>query len=130
MAGTPGRRMQDPLQLLRHLLELNRETFEDRRYQAAHHLLAAAVHLADELQDIQGVDEIEQRSVKQQGAIDDDSPTHVLSTIGAKRRGTLPLFTSLGRTAHAAASRLRAESARKRAEHAMRQTRSNRAGER
>jgi len=92
--------------LIDQLLRINAATYEAGRYEVAYHVLAAALHCAEELADVELATAVQQRAERQQADLDDVSPAHQLSTKGATGRGTSPLFTSLGRTAHAARIRI------------------------
>jgi hypothetical protein len=52
---------------------------------------------------------VQERAERQQAELDRAEPPHSLSTVGASRRGTHPLFASLGRTAHAACARIKSQ---------------------
>jgi hypothetical protein len=101
--------------LIEQLLRINATTYRAGLYQVAYHVLAAALHCADELADLDLATAVQQRAEQQQADLDDVAPVHLLSTKGASGRGTSPLFTSLGRTAHATASRIKGQHAQEHA---------------
>jgi hypothetical protein len=101
--------------LIEQLLRINAATYEAGRYEVAYHVLAAALHCAEELADLELVTAVQQRAERQQADLDEVSPAHQLSTRGATGRGTSPLFTSLGRTAHATAIRIKGQLAQEHA---------------
>ena len=98
------------------LLRINRASYDAGRYEVAYHVLGAALHCAEELVDLEMAVTVQQRAEQQQGELDQAQPPHPLSTKGAARRGTHPLFTSLGRTAQAASARIKAQLAQSHAE--------------
>jgi hypothetical protein len=98
------------------LLRINRASYAAGRFEVAYHVLCAALHCAEELNDLEMVAVVQHRAEQQQGELDQAEPPHPLSTGGAARRGTHPLFSSLGRTAHAASVRIKAQLAQAHAE--------------
>jgi hypothetical protein len=95
--------------LMEQLLRINTDTYQAGLYEVAYHVLAAALHCADELADPELVTAVQELAERQQAELDQGVPAHPLSTTGATGRGTNPLFTSLGRTAHAAAIRIKGQ---------------------
>ena len=95
--------------LYQHLLQLHGDAFDAQRFEMAYHLLAAALHLAEEFGDPELVGELEVLAGKRQGSIDKIQPEHRISSASARLRGTLPVFTSLAHTAAAARVRTRAD---------------------
>jgi hypothetical protein len=95
--------------LVDQLLRINAGTYEAGRYQVAYHILAAALHCAEELSDLELAMTVQRRAERQQAELDGAAPAHQLSTAAATGRGTSALFTSLGRTAHAAATRIKGQ---------------------
>ena len=85
-------------------------------FEVAYHVLGAALHCAEELKDLEMAVTVRQRAERQQAELDRTEPPHPLSTVGAARRGTHPLFASLERTAHAAGARIKAQLAQDHAE--------------
>jgi hypothetical protein len=98
------------------LMRLNSSSYEAGRYEVAYHVLGAALHCAEELRDLEMATSVEARAAQQQAELDEALPPHPLSTLGASGRGTNPLFSSLARTAHAAASRIKAQMAQEHAD--------------
>ena len=98
------------------LLRINGVSYADGRFQVAYHVLGAALHCAEELVDLEMALAVQRRAEQQQAELDQTDPPHSLSTVGARRRGTQPLFTSLGRTAQAAGARIKAQLATAHAE--------------
>jgi hypothetical protein len=80
----------------------------------AYHLLAAALHLAEEFGDAHLVAELEVLAGNRQHSIDRIQPEHRISSSAARLRGTMPVFTSLAHTAAAAKVRTEADAALKR----------------
>lgn len=98
------------------LLLINLASYDAGRFEVAYHVLGAALHCAEELVDLELAVTVQRRAEQQQGELDQAEPPHPLSTEGAARRGTHPLFTTLGRTAHAASARIKAQLAQAHAE--------------
>ena len=98
------------------LMRLNSSSYDAGRYEVAYHLLAAALHCAEELCDLQLASSVQARAEQQQAQLDETQPPHPLSSRGARGRGTHPLFATLARTARAAASRIKAQIAQKHAD--------------
>jgi len=101
--------------LLEQLLRINAAAYEAGRYGVAYHVLAAALHCAEELGDLELATAVQHRAEHQQAELDRTEPAHQLSTVAAMSRGTNALFTSLGRTAHAAATRIKGQIAQEHA---------------
>ncbi|HEU4955013.1 MAG TPA: hypothetical protein VFT28_10585 [Gemmatimonadales bacterium] len=91
------------------LLRINGTSYAEGHFEVAYHVLSAALHCAEDLVDPEMAASVQQRAEQQQAKLDQTEPPHPLSTAGASRRGTHPLFTSLGRTAHAARVRIKAQ---------------------
>jgi len=82
-------------------------------YEAGYHVLAAALHCAEEVGSLGLVGEVERMAARHQLEMDALEPPHRLSTAEAQTRGTSPIFTRLSATARAMRVRLRAEQVRK-----------------
>jgi hypothetical protein len=91
------------------LLRINGISYAEGHFQVAYHVLGAVLHCAEDLLDLALAATVQERAERQQAELDRIDPPHPLSTVGASRRGTHPLFTSLGRTAHAAHARIKAQ---------------------
>ena len=91
------------------LLRINGTSYAAGHFQVAYHVLSAALHCAEDLLDLELAATVRERAERQQTELDRTEPPHPLSTAGASRRGTHPLFTSLSRTAHAAYARIKAQ---------------------
>jgi hypothetical protein len=92
------------------LLRINGTSYAERHFEVvAYHVLSAALHCAEDLVDPEMAASVQVRAEQQQAELDQTEPPHPLSTVGASRRGTHPLFTSLGRTARAARARIKAQ---------------------
>ena len=98
------------------LMRLNTAAYDAGRYEVAYHVLSAALHCAEELWDLPMATSVQARARQQQADLDEMDPPHPLSSRGASGRGTNPLFASLARTAHAAASRIKAQMAQEHAD--------------
>ncbi|MFL5518019.1 MAG: hypothetical protein ACJ8DJ_17820 [Gemmatimonadales bacterium] len=91
------------------LLRINGASYAEGHFGVAYHALCAALHCAEDLADLEMATAVQERAERQQAELDRTEPPHPLSTAGASRRGTNPLFTTLGRTAHAACARIKGQ---------------------
>ena len=91
------------------LLRINGASYAEGHFGVAYHALCAALHCAEDLADLEMATAVQERAERQQAELDRTEPPHPLSTVGASRRGTNPLFTTLGRTAHAACARIKGQ---------------------
>jgi hypothetical protein len=87
---------------LNQLLSTSRRTFANRHFEVAYHVLAAALHAAQDLNDEQRLEEIEVLAHEQMRIVDADVPVSPLSTTAATYRGMVPLWVSLARQAETA----------------------------
>jgi len=99
--------------MLRELLELNGKAAGDGEYEAAYHLLMAALHVVDHAKDLGALERIAQLAREQGAAIERMQPPHPLSRSQAQLRGQTTVFDSLA--AHIDAVRLRLQSDEQRA---------------
>ena len=103
---------QEPArQLYDRIMGMHEQTFGEGRYDLAYHLLAAALHAAEELNSIELLDHIADRAAKCQRSIDGLNPQHRLSSNSAKHRGNHAQFTALTAIAAAAKGRITADHA-------------------
>jgi hypothetical protein len=86
-------------ELYQHLLTLNQQAFALKEYNAAYHILRAALHCQETLPDVQGLRHIEQRAEEQLAWIDQHHPACELSTQAAKKRGHISIYALLARQA-------------------------------
>jgi hypothetical protein len=101
---------REPAELLYdHLMELHGQLFATERFAAAYHQLAAALHVAEELDDPERLSTIQGLAARRQDHIDGTQAAHVMSSASAKVRGHTSRFTSLARTAKAACGRINAD---------------------
>ena len=98
--------------MLDELLELNARAAAAGNYEAAYHLLMAALHWAEDGEDIAPLARLVAIAKKQGAEIEALVPTHHLSRRHAMVRGQTAIFDSF--LAHVEAVRLRMESARHR----------------
>ena len=94
--------------LLSELLELNRRAFDVGNFEIAYHVLAAALHAAED--DIDSIDAVSELAQAQAEAVD-ARQDHPMSSERAEQRGTIPLFRSLMKTAEAKRAQARATAA-------------------
>jgi hypothetical protein len=103
---------RDPADKLYHnLMKMQQQTFEAGRFQVSYHLLAAAVHAAEELKRVELFDELAELANSRQEDLDRREPTHAISTASAHGRGNSALFATLATTAHATRARIAADAA-------------------
>jgi len=94
--------------MLDELLELNHRAAEEGEFEAAYHVLMAALHCADHARDLGALDEIARRGREQGQALERIKPPHALSRSHAQLRGQTAVFDSFA--AHVDAVRLRLQS--------------------
>ena len=87
------------------------QLFAEERFEIAYHVLAAALHAAEELNRLESVTFLQQLAVERQEEIDRSQPDHLISSASSGRRGNLAMFATLAATARAAAGRIRADHA-------------------
>jgi hypothetical protein len=97
--------------LFRRTMEMHAEGFAAGRFEAAYHLLAAALHLAEDLNSVDQLNAIARLSIDRQAEIDRSHPGHRVSSVSSAKRGNPSLFTSLAATASAAIARIHAAAA-------------------
>jgi hypothetical protein len=95
--------------LYQHLLQLHHDTFEAQRYELSYHVLAAALHAAEELNSVALLTNVQSVAANRQAEIDQLQPEHRISSMAAKVRGNFALFTSLANIAGAARGRIAAD---------------------
>jgi hypothetical protein len=93
------------------LVQLHTEAFEAGRYELAYHLLAAALHAAEELNSADLLHQVERMAGARQADIDRFHPEHKVSTASSHGRGNFSLFTALAGTASAVRGRMAADQA-------------------
>jgi hypothetical protein len=105
------------------LFRLQQVCFDAGSLEASYHVLAAALHAAEDAGKIEGVEAVIAIAEQRQRVLDNTEPAATLSGDEAKKRGTLPLFATLARTGHSVLARLqsvqavtRSEAERKRRE--------------
>jgi hypothetical protein len=111
---------REPAELLyQHLMELHGQLFAVERYEAAYHVLAAGLHVAEELDEddverlgvIERLGIIERLARKRQADVDCFLPVHPMASASARGRGNTARFHSLALMAKAAGARARADRA-------------------
>jgi hypothetical protein len=98
-------------QLYRRLLALHEEAFNAERFDVGYHVLAAALHAAEEIENLELLEEVGQLAQDRQKKIDGVKPQHRMSTTAALKRGNPAQYTSLVNIAAAARGRLKADQA-------------------
>jgi hypothetical protein len=84
--------------LFERLMTLNHEAFDAGHYNTAYHLLAAALHEADD--DVQRCATVQRCAEEQLAWIDAAHPAYEHSTKSAAARGHTSIFAMLARQAH------------------------------
>jgi hypothetical protein len=105
--------VRSPVELFEVLWRLHLEAMRGGSYEAAYHILAAALHCAERAGSVTFVGSVKGIAGLHQEEIDALVPPNVHSTAAAQARGTIPVFTSLEATAQAMAVRMRADRALK-----------------
>jgi len=96
-------------QLYQHLLQLHEDTFEAQRFELSYHVLAAALHAAEEMNSPELLKSVQKLAARRQAQIDGLRPEHKISSEAAKGRGNFALFASLANIADAARGRIAAD---------------------
>jgi len=89
------------------IIRLNAEAAEAQAFEVAYHLLAAALHAAENSTDEHGIEEVI-RLATDQGAAVDALEDHPMASINAARRGTTPLYATLATMARAKLAQINA----------------------
>jgi hypothetical protein len=103
--------------LYRTLMQMHEETFDAGLLEVSYHLLAAALHAAEKVNDIERLGRLETLATQRQAEIDRTQPQHKVSSASANGRGNFALFTSLSAIASAARGRIAADQAVARIRH-------------
>lgn len=98
-------------------MEMHQEAIQERRLELGYHLLAAALHAAEELDSLELLADIGQKAQACQAKLDRMQPEHRLSSTAAHRRGNTAQFTALAAIAAAARGRISADRALRRSRH-------------
>ena len=77
------------------LMVTSREAFSNRQYAVAYHLLAAAMHCAEDAGNSAALTAVEQLAREQMVWIDTHDPMHQLSRPSAAARGSRSVYDSL-----------------------------------
>jgi hypothetical protein len=102
-----GLRRSDHEELFQTLLRSNEAAFASGRYEAAYHALMAALHVAQDSEDAEGLLVIVGRAKEQQAAIDAVAHDHRFSTASAANRGHKSLYEMAVQQARAQAAMIR-----------------------
>jgi hypothetical protein len=94
------------------IIALNARAAAQGDYEAAYHLLMAALHCADRAHDRQALEQLTQLTLAQGAEVEAIQPPHHLARKQAEARGQTAVYDSL--ITHIDAVRLRMESARQR----------------
>jgi len=97
--------------LYQRLMQMQEEAFKAGRFEVSYHILAAAVHAAEELNSVALLEEIGVLATARQAGLDARDSTHTISTASAQGRGNPALFANLSVTANAARTRIAADAA-------------------
>jgi hypothetical protein len=88
---------------------MHQEALEAGRPELGYHLLAAALHAAEELGSLERLAEIRHLAEDRQKQLDRAGPEHRLSSSAAQRRGNTAQYTALAAIAAAASGRISAD---------------------
>ena len=83
-----------------YLLELNRSAFAAGEYDVAYHIMMAALHCGESLQDASTVERIERLAIEQLELIDAKAPTYEHSSASAAQRGNVSIYRMAATQAH------------------------------
>jgi hypothetical protein len=97
--------------LYQRLMQMQEQAFREGRFEVSFHLLAAAVHAAEELKNIALLEELAVLANSRQEELDRKEPVHAISTAAAHGRGNSALFTTLATTANATRAGIAADAA-------------------
>ena len=98
-------------QLYQDLLQMHQEAFAAARFELAYHVLAAALHAAEEAENLDWLGDIEDLAKDRQAEIDTSHPDEKISSVSAGGRGNVARFTALAATAAATRGRIVAQRA-------------------
>jgi len=96
-------------ELYHRLMQMQEQAFGNGQFQVSFHLLAAAVHAAEELKSVALLEELAALANSRQEALDRKEPVHAISTAAAHGRGNSALFATLATTANATRARIAAD---------------------
>src|ERR1700694_1316874 len=114
-----GQSEREPGELLyQHLMDLHGQAFGEARFEAAYHVLAAALHVAEELGSVEWLSNIRRMATERQEEIDRTLPDHLISSLSSLGRGNGARFTTLALTARAVIGRINADRALERSREA------------
>jgi hypothetical protein len=102
--------MSEHPKLIEDLIGLNGRAAALGEYEAAYHLLMAAIHVAGSSGDLPALERIAQVAERQEAELESLTPPHHLSRTEATKRGQTAVYASL--KIHIDAVRLRIRSAR------------------
>jgi DNA-binding IclR family transcriptional regulator len=91
------------------LLQLHAEAREIGEHQVAYHALAGALHAAESLREVDMLEEVGALAREHGRWIDQNEPTHPLSSHSAALRGHQSIFEQLAAMCAAVRARLKAE---------------------
>src|SRR5262245_50956663 len=97
-----------PSGLFEQLLEISSRSADAGEFEAAYHILMAALHVADHSDSPACLDQVLRLAVHQSATLEQLHPIHPLSRAHAKKRGTTAVYDSLLR--HLDSVRLRLDS--------------------
>ncbi|HEY9016255.1 MAG TPA: hypothetical protein VIM84_14475 [Gemmatimonadales bacterium] len=106
-------------ELYQKLLAMHEDAFAAGRFDVAYHVLAAALHAAEEVPSIELLMAVRDLAEQRQKALDAMEPQHRLSSLSAGRRGHTPQYTALATIAMSVKGRIEADNAVERGHRAM-----------
>jgi hypothetical protein len=102
--------------LYRHLLDLHEEAFRASRFELSYHLLAAALHAAEDRDSVELLTEVGTLAEQCQQKVDALRPDHRLSSASARKRGNPAQYAALVSIAAAVRGRISADRALRRSQ--------------
>jgi hypothetical protein len=87
-------------ELYDHLMDLNRSAFAAGEYDVAYHVMMAALHCAESLEDASAVERIEHLAIEQLESIDARAPSYEHSSASAAQRGHVSIYRMAATQAH------------------------------
>ena len=90
---------QEQDSVYKQLITLHDETFAGGFYETSYHILAAALHRAQDMDEDDLLGQVEELALQDMSFIDQHHPTHNLSSQSAQARATNSLYETLAKQA-------------------------------
>jgi hypothetical protein len=95
--------------LFEQIVRISRKAFAEERYDMSYHLLAAALHCAQDEKNLERLHLVERLARESLEWIDENAPNYEYSSRSSGRRNALNIFLSLSQQANAAATAIKAD---------------------